>query len=122
LISVGDLIDHEPEQLETVEILRRMHDGGFAHVTIGNHEHNAIGWSLTDPADSAKPLRPHSAKKRKQHEAFLTAVDEGSPLHHELVSWFMTLPLWYENPKLRVIHACWYPREIAIVPPYVDEH
>jgi hypothetical protein len=122
LVSVGDLIDRGPEQLETVDILRRMRDEGFATVTMGNHEHNAIGWFLTDPADPAKPLRAHSAKNRKQHQTFLEAVGEGSPLHRELVNWFTTLPLWYENLGLRVIHACWHPREIAIIRPYVDEH
>ncbi|MBM1174262.1 metallophosphoesterase [Microvirga arabica] len=120
LVSVGDLIDRGPEQLETVDILRRMRDEGFAHVTMGSHEHNAIGWFLSDPADPAKPMRAHSAKNRKQHQAFLDAVGEGSPLHRELVTWFTTLPLWYENLGLRVIHACWHPREIANIGPYVN--
>lgn len=81
LISVGDLIDRGPEQLETVKILRRMRDEGFAHVTMGNHEHNAIGWFLTDPADPSRHLRPHLPKNRVQHQAFLAAAGEGSLLH-----------------------------------------
>jgi len=121
LISVGDLIDRGPEQVETVRILRRMRDEGFAQITMGNHEHNAIGWFLTDPADASRPLRAHSTKNRNQHKAFLDAVGEGSALHKELVEWFTTLPLWWETDGLRVIHACWHPREIGIMREFVND-
>jgi Calcineurin-like phosphoesterase len=121
LVSVGDLIDRGPEQLETVRILRRMRDEGFALATMGNHEHNAIGWFLTDPNDPSRPFRAHSAKNRTQHQAFLQAVGEGSPLHRELVEWFITLPLWWETDGLRVIHACWHPREIAVMRDFVND-
>lgn len=50
-------------------------------------------------------LRPQhgqmGAKNRHQHQHFLAEV-EGSPLHDEIVDWFLTLPLWLDLPDLRV--------------------
>jgi hypothetical protein len=36
-----------------------------------------------------------------------------------LVEWFITLPLWWETDGLRVIHACWHAREIAVMQDFV---
>jgi hypothetical protein len=33
---------------------------------------------------------------------------EGRPIHAELTDWFRTLPMWFEEPGLRVVHACWH--------------
>ncbi len=104
-IFVGDLIDRGPQQLETVDIVRRMVDAGTAQVCLGNHEFNAVAYAT--PRDAGGHLRPHSRKNRKQHAAFIAAVALDSPLHRDLVGWFKTIPLWLELDGLRVIHACW---------------
>jgi len=111
-LFVGDFIDRGPRQVETVNLVRRMVDAGSARAVMGNHEFNAIAWFLPDPECSGEFLRKHHSarygdKNRKQHQAFLAAV-EGSPLHKELVAWFLTLPLYLDMPDLRLVHACWH--------------
>lgn len=111
-LFVGDFIDRGPKQMETVSLVRRMVDAGSARAVMGNHEFNAIAWFLPDPDCPGEFLRKHHSakygdKNRKQHQAFLSAV-EGSPLHEELVTWFLTLPVCLDLPDLRVIHACWH--------------
>ena len=104
-VFVGDIIDRGPQQLETIDIVRRMVDAGTAQIVLGNHEFNAVGYATSD--ERGGHLRPRSKKNRKQHAAFIAAVGLDSPLHRELVDWFRTIPLWLELDGLRVIHACW---------------
>lgn len=118
-VFVGDYIDRGPEQLEVCDIVRRMVDAGSAQAVMGNHELNAIGWLTPDPQDPSTHLRPHSAKNRGQHQAFLDAVGEGSPAHREWVAWMRGLPLWLDLGGLRVIHACWSDEHVDLLAPYV---
>ncbi len=88
-------------------IVRAMRDGGSALVAMGNHEWNAIGWATRRDDDPDEFLRPHTPTHLRQHRAFLEQIGEGSLLHHELLDWFRTLPMWLDLPGLRVVHACW---------------
>jgi hypothetical protein len=106
-IFVGDYIDRGPQQVESVNIVRRMVDGGHARAIMGNHEFNAIGWTTEDPDKPGQRLRPHSEHNLKQHSAFLAEV-ENTPKHKEILDWFMTLPLWLELDGIRIVHACWH--------------
>ena len=112
-LFVGDLIDRGPEQLRTVGIVRRMVEAGSALAVMGNHEFNALAFWLPDPHLPGESLRPRTgpkgAKNRRQHEAFLAAVEHDPGLYAEIMGWFLTLPLWLELPALRVVHACWHP-------------
>lgn len=38
-------------------------------------------------------------------------------LHADLIDWFLTLPLWLEFPRFRVVHACWHAPLLAWVKP-----
>lgn len=120
-LFVGDLIDRGPEQVKTVSLVRRMVDAGSARSLMGNHELNAIAFFTPDPAAPGEFLRRHHSarwgdKNVKQHQAFLREVG-GTPLHAELVGWFLTLPLWLELPGLRVVHACWHHRYMEYLAP-----
>lgn len=106
-IFVGDLIDRGPGQLETLETVRTMVEKGHARIVMGNHEFNAIGWMTRDPDHPTAYLRLRGARNRDQHKAFLEEVQEQSSLHDDWIDWFKTLPLWIEEPKFRVVHACW---------------
>ena len=110
-VFVGDLIDNGPQQLATVNIVRDMAAAGSALVSMGNHEFNAIAWH--------RGWRERSKKNQEQHEAFLNAVVDDSPIHHELVDWFMRLPLWLDFGDLRVIHACWDERSMSVLAPHL---
>lgn len=106
-VFVGDLIDRGPGQREVLGIVRAMSDAGSALVAMGNHEWNAIGWATRRYDAPDEFVRPHSPTHLRQHTAFLEQVGEWSALHHELVGWFRTLPMWLDLPGLRVVHACW---------------
>ena len=126
-IFVGDFIDRGPRQLDTVAIVRRMVEEGAAKAVMGNHELNAIAWATPHPSGNGEYLRPHNhpkwgVKNRNQHAKFLEAVERQAELHRDLVKWFMTLPLWLELQELRVVHACWHPRFMDWLAPFLTEH
>ena len=112
-IFVGDLIDRGPRQVDSVMIAKRMVEAGHAHIVMGNHEFNAIAYATPNPNKPGDFLRTHqgewAAKNFGQHQKFLEAVVEGSELHHEIIQWFKTIPLWLTLGSIRVIHACWAP-------------
>jgi hypothetical protein len=112
-IFVGDLIDRGPGQLATLKLVRAMVETGSARVVMGNHEFNAIAWALGH--------RPKNEKNRKQHEAFLAEVGEGSEEHRKWVNWFLELPLWIEEANFRVVHACWSPSHVNVLSPHLQE-
>ncbi len=122
-LFVGDFIDRGPKQLESVDLVRRMVDVGSAKAVMGNHEFNAIAWFLPDPECPGEYLRKHHSakygdKNRRQHQAFLSAV-EGTQLHEELVSWFLSLPVFLDLPELRLVHACWHPAALDFLLPHL---
>lgn len=124
-LFVGDFIDRGPQQVETVDIVRRMADAGTAQAVMGNHEFNAIAWHTPDPDNPDDFLRPHHSpkygdKNYKQHQAFLAEV-AGTPLHDEIIEWFKTLPLWLDLPGLRVVHGCWHDRFMDYLKPLLAE-
>lgn len=118
-VFVGDLIDRGPGQIRTLELVRAMTDARSARVVMGNHEFNAIGWATPDQRETGDHLRTRSGSKgqknRRQHAVFLSEVGEGSPVHRFWIDWFLTLPLWIEEPDFRVVHACWCPAAAALV-------
>ena len=105
-VFLGDFIDRGPRQLDAVDIVRRMVDEGHAHAIMGNHEFNAIAWFLRD--ENGQPLRAHTEKNYKQHQAFLTELEGQPGRHKEIIAWFLTLPLWQSFDGFNVIHACWH--------------
>jgi hypothetical protein len=111
-VFVGDYIDAGPQQMSTVDAVRRMVEEGAAHALMGNHEFNAICWFTPDPELCGDYLRSRNsaewgALNRQQHAAFLTEFEKYPSLHSAAIEWFLTLPLWFEADGLRVIHACW---------------
>jgi len=119
LIFVGDLIDRGSEHRELISIVRAMTEAGVARVIMGNHELNAIAYASPDPRKPGDFLRPHTPGRTDQCIKYITEVGEGSALHREHVEWFKTLPLWIEEPGLRVVHACWHAETIERVRPYL---
>ena len=105
LVFVGDLIDRGPNQLRVLETVKSLVDAGVAQITLGNHEFNALCWSIENPAKNGTYLRPHNPKNWKQHHKFLGQLTDKQC--SEFIEWFLTLPLWLDLGGLRVIHACW---------------
>ncbi len=112
-VFVGDLIDRGPEQLEVLQIVKAMADAGAARVAMGNHEFNAICYTIPDPANPGEYLRAHTGQHTEQHRAFLTQLSRAEQRHY--LDWFRTLPLWLDLGGLRVVHACWHAPSIRAV-------
>lgn len=121
VIFLGDFVDRGPEQVRTIRIARAMIQAGAALSVMGNHEFNAVAWATPDDHTPGQFLRPHEDKNRRQHRAFLDQVGEGSALHRELIAWFKTLPLYLDLDGLRVVHACWHPRALVTLQPFLDD-
>lgn len=127
-IFVGDLIDNKHlekgiSHIKTVKLVKAMVEAGSALCILGNHEFNAVAWLTPDPDDKTTFLRPHNVNNRNQHNNFLIEVGENSMLHHEIVEWFKTLPLWLELPAgIRVIHAAWIEEYQAVLKPYLSDN
>lgn len=61
-IFLGDLVDGGLQQVETVNLVRRMVEHNDAHCIMGNHEFNAIAWETPDPEEPGEFLRKHTSQ------------------------------------------------------------
>ena len=75
VVFLGDFIDRGDEQLEVLRMVSAMCLKGHARAIMGNHEFNAIGWTVENP--SGGYLRKHNDIHRDQHQVFLEQVGEG---------------------------------------------
>jgi len=114
VIFVGDFVDRGPKIRETLRIVRAMTDHGAALAVAGNHEFNAIRFHTLGP--KGKPLRPHTENNVRQHRATLDEIAEPFPDEwREWIAWFKTLPLALDLGGLRIVHASWCPRSLAVI-------
>lgn len=119
-LFLGDFVDRGPDQPGVVALVRAMVESGEALAIMGNHEFNAVGFATAHPHRTGEFLRPHTEKNRRQHQTFLDQVGEGSDLHHDIVSWFRTLPLYLDLQEFRAVHACWDPDSLGAVRPVLN--
>ncbi|ANQ51450.1 phosphoesterase [Flammeovirga sp. MY04] len=118
IIFVGDFIDRGPKIRETLEIVKPMVDHGHAIAVMGNHEYNAICFHLHK--FSGGHLRPHLIKNIIQHYETLKQFQNRQKEYEEYIEWFLTLPLYYENDDLRVVHACWDQKNIDLLRSFLE--
>ena len=104
-VFVGDLIDRGPAIPEAVAIARAMVDAGSAVVICGNHEYNALAYHTED--DNGNALRSHSERHTAQHRETLRQYSAMAERWKSDLAWFAQLPLWFETPQVRVVHAAW---------------
>lgn len=113
-IFVGDLIDGGSENREVLSIVRTMVDKENGLVILGNHELNAIAYTLMDDS-TGDYYRPHRPEANHQHQKFLDEFKFGSEEHLDVINWFRTLPLFLDMGEFRVVHACWDNEAVATV-------
>lgn len=99
---VGDYIDRGPNNPRVIEIVRAMVDTGAAIALCGNHEHNAICFNFITKNGY---LREHSIKNIKQHWDTLQQFHGSQSKYNDAISWFKTLPMYYEAEVFNVVHA-----------------
>ena len=108
VIFLGDIIDRGPRIREALHLVHDMVEAGQAHCIMGNHEFNALGWFTPAPPESGKAfVRDHTPRYemllRQTFEQFEHHADEWQAF----LAWFVELPLFLENERFRVVHACW---------------
>lgn len=113
VIFVGDYIDKGPKIRETLDIVRAMADHQTAIALMGNHEFNAILYNTQD--SNGNYLRDHNDKNNEQHACTLEQLGGISETYIGYIEWFKTLPLYYEEKALRVVHACWDDQHIQFL-------
>lgn len=123
IVFLGDFIDNNIEldvdHLAVLTRVKELVDSDQAYAVMGNHEFNAIGWTLQ--REDGSFCRSHKPGNQRQHASFLQQVGEGSELHHEWIAWFKSLPLFREFDEVRAIHACWHPESIQKIKPYLND-
>lgn len=113
VIFLGDYIDRGPQIRETLDIVRKMVDQGNAIALMGNHEYNAICFHT--PQKDGGYLREHSIKNIHQHYETLKQFKNKQNEYNDYISWFKTLPLFFESDEFRAVHACWDYESIAFL-------
>lgn len=114
-IFIGDLIDRGHRQLDTLNIVFNMIDGGSALAVMGNHEYNAIAYATPHPDGGF--CRPHTERNTGQHQAFLDEVGFDTDLHRFWLNRLYQLPLWLDLPEAHIIHACYDAASMAVLRP-----
>lgn len=117
-IFIGDLIDNGRQNLRVMQIVKAMHDAQTAHVIMGNHEFNAVGFAIPRPGGDDF-LRRHIPENVAHHIEFLEEIPD--PVERQpWLDWFKTLPLFLDLGPFRVVHACWHEPSLNVLKPYLN--
>jgi hypothetical protein len=107
---LGDFIDGGAANAAVIATVRDLIERDLAVAVMGNHELNAVLFHTAGQSKSKQQdrwMRVRSAKNLRQHGSFLAEFPAGSSAAHEVLAWFLTLPLFLELDGMRVVHACW---------------
>jgi hypothetical protein len=102
---VGDYIDRGPRIREKLEMVKAMADNSTAIALMGNHEFNAILYNTRNAEGNY--LRERTENKTRQHIHTLEQFSGREGEYQDYIEWFKSLPLFYEEKNLRMVHACW---------------
>ncbi|WP_163714174.1 metallophosphoesterase [Mangrovibacterium lignilyticum] len=118
-IFLGDFINRGPRIKETIQIIRDMVENGAAYAILGNHEVNALFYSLLDK--EGKHISKKWSRLRLDLNPTLAefASERGKWKDH--IAWMRTLPMYLEFEGIRLVHACWQDDNIALLKENLDE-
>lgn len=117
VVFLGDYVDRGPDSRGVVERVRAFAAAGPAKVVTlrGNHEDKWIDcWAEPDPGFLLPPGNGCVAMFQSyaglppgelDRESFARFLDVRSWLPEDVVAWFRTLPLWYEDEHAIYVHA-----------------
>ncbi|GAA3914220.1 metallophosphoesterase [Litoribacillus peritrichatus] len=107
-VFVGDIIDRGPHIRQAAWLVHDMVKAGNAHITMGNHEYNAIAYmTVVGEEGSQEYLREHNHRHTRIMRETLDQFADYQDEWQYLISWFLTIPVFLELPGFRVVHACW---------------
>jgi hypothetical protein len=112
-IFVGDFVNRGPEIKETLRIIRHMADAGNALAILGNHEINALLFSMKNDQGESLLLTTGQryASVIQTFQQFKNYQEEWK----EFRKWLRSLPLFLELDTIRVVHACWKDENIEVI-------
>lgn len=119
-IFVGDYVDRGSENLRSCRIIMDMCAARSAIAVMGNHDFNAVCLSTPDPNKPGQFLRKHTVKNLRQVAATRAEMQQSPFEATQVLSWMQGLPLWLDMPDLRVAHAAWSGKAIAVLRPFLD--
>jgi hypothetical protein len=120
IIFLGDFIDRGKNQKKVLSLVKKMIKSGAALSVMGNHEYNAICYSMLSK-DGSSYLREHSKENTASHQQFLNEYQFGSKEYIEIIEWFKTLPVFLELEGIRVVHATWDIDSISFLKEKLDD-
>ncbi|MCF7202952.1 metallophosphoesterase [Pseudomonas oligotrophica] len=107
-IFLGDIIDRGPHIREALHLVREMVEQGQALCIMGNHEFSALGWYMPAPPGSGRQfVREHSPRYAMLLGETFRQFEHRQEEWRDFREWFYQLPLFLENERCRVVHACW---------------
>ena len=100
VLFLGDLVDRGVDHLGVLRLVKRMVEAGSAIALMGNHEYNLVMWhfGLMGPKSS--------------NGATIDEIESDPGRWEWAFEFMMGMPLAYEGPGFRAIHAVWHQRSI----------
>ncbi len=113
-LFIGDLIDRGPHPDRVLKIVHAMWANQTAVVLMGNHEDNLLAMLTkkdenlfkVGPNDSLY-LRPHTRHNLANAEPTWSLFQSKSFDAEMYTNWMRCLPVFFETPHFRAVHACW---------------
>lgn len=106
-VFLGDIVDRGPHIREALHIVKNMTDAGVAYCLMGNHEYNALGYTIRIDGPDSPYIREHNNRHNRLIAETLEQFASFPEEWRMFLEWFKTLPLFLELPGFRAVHACW---------------
>jgi len=113
VIFVGDFINRGPFIKRTIHIVRKMVENDAAYAILGNHEVNALFYTLLDK--QGQHISKKWSRLRMDLNPTIAEFKGERELWRDHISWMRTLPLFLELDGIRVVHACWQDENIQVL-------
>ena len=107
VLFLGDIIDRGPRIRETLHLVRNMVEARQAICLMGNHEYYLLCWATRRVDDPKAYIQPHTVRSERRASATFKQFAAYQDELKDFQSWFYKLPLFLENERFRLVHACW---------------
>ena len=109
LVFVGDFCDRGPNSPAVLALVQKFVNAGRAVAVLGNHEINLLREDAKDGSGWFFDARV--AKDQAKYAPYQRPTPEE---RDRIVAFLSSLPIGLEREDLRVVHAAWQDREIAV--------